>query len=58
MIQQEWVTAPAVLQETQPLIFQPLTSPFDFLTVENEILFPFILTQKDLLEKVFMLLYV
>ena len=26
------------VKETQPLIFQPLTSPFDFLTVENEII--------------------
>ena len=26
------------VKETQPLVFQPLTSPFDFLTVENEIL--------------------
>ena len=26
------------MKETQPLVFQPLTSPFDFLTVENEIL--------------------
>ncbi len=25
------------VKETQPLVFQPLTSPFDFLTVENEI---------------------
>ena len=25
------------MKETQPLVFQPLTSPFDFLTVENEI---------------------
>lgn len=24
------------MKETQPLVFQPLTSPFDFLTVENE----------------------
>ena len=26
------------MKETQPLVFQPLTSPFDFLTVENEII--------------------
>ena len=26
------------VKETQPLVFQPLTSPFDFLTVENEII--------------------
>ena len=35
------------MKETQPLVFQPLTSPFDFLTVENEIvscLFPFVTT--------------
>lgn len=28
------------MKETQPLVFQPLTSPFDFLTVENEIIMP------------------
>ena len=28
------------VKETQPLVFQPLTSPFDFLTVENEIIHP------------------
>jgi len=27
------------VKETQPLVFQPLTSPFDFLTVENEIVY-------------------
>jgi len=30
------------VKETQPLVFQPLTSPFDFLTVENEIIYSII----------------
>ena len=35
------------MKETQLLVFQPLTSPFDFLTVENEILLLFCLSYKS-----------